>query len=96
MNYIIEEANEEDRLYCNKLLTKLIKDEKQYDDNIDENYEVTSYYEKIINDNNILLVAKHSNKIVGYLYGYIKDDKVSINPTSVLDALYVEEEYRKK
>lgn len=45
-----------------------------------------------------LLVAKTKEKkeIIGYLYGYIRNDGDStIYKTSVLDALYVEKNYRK-
>ena len=81
----------------NSLLTLLIRDEKQYDDTIDENFTVTNMYENYIYDlNRLILVAEDdNNNIIGYIYGYITNDEVS-KRTAVLDALYVESEYRNK
>lgn len=76
MQFVIEKASFNDAKKVNDLLTKLIIDEKIYDD-----------------ENVCLLVAKTKEKkeIIGYLYGYIRNDGDStIYKTSVLDALYVE------
>ena len=96
MDYIIRKANISDAKRLNELLTKLIRDEKKYDDNINENCAVKSYYEYIIpKEQNIILVAESSNTIVGYLYGYIiNDGDTSINNVAKIDALFIEEDYR--
>lgn len=99
MQFVIEKASLSDAKKVNDLLTKLIIDEKKYDENINQNCIVKSFYEKIYDDQNAcLFVAKTKEKkeIIGYLYGYIRNDGDStIYKTSVLDALYVEKNYRK-
>ena len=78
MQFVIEKASFNNAKKVNDLLTKLIIDEKIYDD-----------------ENVCLLVAKTKEKkeIIGYLYGYIRNDGDStIYKTSVL---YVEKNYRK-
>lgn len=96
MNYRIRKATIHDTNKLNELLTLLIRDEKKYDNNINEEFKVKSFYEYIINkENNYLLVAESSNTIIGYLYGYIIDDENTvINKVAKIDALYIEEEYR--
>ena len=92
----IRKAQMSDADKLNKLLTLLIRDEKQYDDTIDENFTVTNMYENYIYDlNRLILVVEENNNIIGYLYGYINDDKVSLK-SAKLDALYIEKEYRNK
>lgn len=95
---IIRKASKEDAKELNWLLTLLIRDEKQYDDTIDENFVVTNMYENYIDDQNrCIKVAEENNKIVGYIYGYFKEsDPTSINKMAVLDALYIDENFRKK
>lgn len=96
MNYRIRKATIHDTKKLNELLTLLIRDEKKYDNNINEEFKVKSFYEYIINkENNYLLVAESSNTIISYLYGYIIDDENTvINKVAKIDALYIEEEYR--
>lgn len=94
---IIRKAVKEDTKTIDYLLTLLIKDEKKYDDNIDENFIVQHFYENYIDDpNKYIIVAEEENKIIGYLYGYQKNDETLHNKIAVLDALYIEEIYRKK
>ena len=76
-DYIIREIKEEEIDYANKLLNKLIIDEKQYDNNINEKYIVNNYYQNRPN-NSILLVATLNNEIVAFLFGYILDTSVYI------------------
>lgn len=94
-DYIIREIKEEEIDYANKLLNKLIIDEKQYDKNINENYIVNNYYQNRQN-NSILLVATLNNEIVAFLFGYILDTSVYIEKKAILDALYVSKNHRKK
>lgn len=94
----IVKADRKTALVANELLTKLIKDEKKYDDNINEYCVVKSLYEKFYNEQSVcLLIAKQENTVVGYVYGYVQDNgDTKKDVVCVLDALYVLEEYRKK
>ncbi len=61
MQFVIEKASLSDAKKVNDLLTKLIIDEKKYDENINQNCIVKSFYEKIYDDENVcLLVAKRT------------------------------------
>lgn len=97
MDLKIVKSTYEDAKKVNKLLTKLIVDEKKYDENINENCVVKSLYEKFYNNDDVcLLVAKNKKDVVGYIYGYIQNNGDSkIDKVSVLDALYVEEKSRR-
>lgn len=75
---------------CDELLTKLIQDERQYNDTIDENYVVTNHFNTMLNNENIIILAKYINNII---VGYILIRKMDDN-TCLLDGLYVEKEYR--
>ena len=94
---IIRKAKMEDTKELNLMLTLLIRDEKKYDDSIDETFVVTNMYENYIEDSQkCILVAEEDNKVVGYLYGILKtEDEVTKNKKAILDALYVDTEYRK-
>lgn len=77
---------------CDELLTKLIQDERQYDESIDENFIVKDYFKNVIsNEDNILLCYIDENIVKGYIY---------LKPTGdnkkgyLIDGLYVKEEYR--
>ena len=86
----LEEAKEVDNL-----LTLLIRDEKQQDDSINLDFKVTNFYQNYIDDiDKNIIVALENNKIVGYLFGYIKTDQSVTKKIAVLDALYVLENYR--
>lgn len=92
----IRNAKLEDAKELNWLLTLLIRDENQYDANIDEKFVVTNMYENYIEDRNrCILVAEKNHEIVGYLYGYKKGNDNTIHlQEAKLDALYVKEEHR--
>ena len=96
MDIKIRKAINGEGKFADSFLTKLIRDEKKYDPNINENVWIIDYYENIINkENHIILFAELDNKIIGYLYGYIIEEKgILIDKTSKIDALYVEEKYR--
>ncbi len=99
MNYNIHKANKDEALEMNDLLTKLIQDEKQYDDSIDPNFIVVSFYERYVDDESkCLMVATIKKQVIGYLYGYIKEQEGGTKDilSAKLDALFVEEEFRKK
>ena len=91
-NKIKQVTNVVDADRCDELLTKLIQDERQYNDTIDDNYIVTNHFNKMLDDENIIILAYYINKII---VGYILIRRTS-NNTCLLDGLYVEKEYRNK
>ena len=91
-NKIKQVTNVVDADRCDELLTKLIQDERQYNDTIDDNYIVTNHFNKMLDDENIIILAYYINKTI---VGYILIRKMA-NNTCLLDGLYVEEEYRNK
>lgn len=91
-NKIKQVTNVVDANRCDELLTKLIQDERQYNDTIDENYIVTNHFNKMLNDESIIILAYYINKII---VGYILIRRTD-NNTCLLDGLYVEKEYRNK
>ncbi|MCR5145832.1 MAG: GNAT family N-acetyltransferase, partial [Clostridia bacterium] len=79
------------------MLTSLIQDErKNYNSNINENYEVKNFYEQYIeNENMCILVAKENENYMGYIYGFIQENgNLFNNKIAQLDALFVKEQYR--
>ena len=93
---MIREALEKDLIAVDNLLTLLIQDERIYNKNINPDFKVDGWYQKYINDDNrVILVYEMDSKIVGYLYGYIEVTPVNIRNEAFLDALYVEESFRK-
>lgn len=97
MDFIISKASFKDTNEINDMLTSLIQDErKNYDSNINENYKVEEFYEKLINnDDKRILVARDNDIILGYVYGFIQDNgSFCNNKVAQLDALFVKEQYR--
>lgn len=66
---MIKEVNSiEDANVCDKLLTELIRDERKYNDSLDEDIIVTNHFSEILKDNNVVLIAYYlDNEIVGYI-----------------------------
>lgn len=91
-NKIKQVTNVVDADRCDELLTKLIHDERQYNDTIEDNYIVTNHFNKMLDDENIIILAYYINEII---VGYILIRRTS-NNTCLLDGLYVEKEYRNK
>ena len=78
--------------YCDSLLTKLIQDERQYDNSIDKSFVVKDFYKNVIQDDrNILLVYEEDNTIKGYIYLKPHNEQ---KDAYIVDALFVEEQYR--
>ena len=92
---VIRVLDEEKANICDYLLTKLIQDEKQYDNFIDENFVVKNYFKNVIkNKNNILLCYEEDEIIKGYIYlKFIENDN---KKGYLIDGLYVDNEYRNK
>ena len=91
-NKIKQVTNVVDADRCDELLTKLIHDERQYNDTIEDNYIVTNHFNKMLDDENIIILGYYINKTI---VGYILIRKMA-NNTCLLDGLYVEKEYRNK
>ena len=91
-NKIKQVTNVVDADRCDELLTKLIHDERQYNETIEDNYIITNHFNKMLDDENIIILAYYINKTI---VGYILIRRTS-NNTCLLDGLYVEKEYRNK
>ncbi|MDD4809548.1 MAG: GNAT family N-acetyltransferase [Bacilli bacterium] len=91
INWNFRLANINDSEKLDILLTKLIQDERKYDDSIDPDFKVKNFYCNVLNKNNkIIYLCKLSDIICGYIYLIIEDYSAKI------DALYVEENFRGK
>lgn len=90
INRVLDEKRAD---YCDQLLTKLILDEKKYDDSIDEKFVVKNYFRNVIkNKDNILLCYEEDEVIKGYIYLKVIDND---NQNGYLiDGLYVDTKYR--
>lgn len=97
---IIEKVNNiNDAKKCNELLTKLLISESKYDKNLRNDYIITNYFEnKYQNEDNILLIAKQDEDIIGYAYCKINElpGGPIISKVTLLDGIFVEEKYRKQ
>ena len=95
---IKEVDNIEEAIKCDELLTKLIIDEKKYNSNISDDVNINNFYPNIYNkDNNKLFIAIDDNNIIGYIYvKLISTDGIDNNKELLIDALYIEEDYRNK
>lgn len=90
---IIRILDEEKADICDGLLTKLIQDERQYDNSIDKDFIVKDYFKNIIkNKDNILLCYEEDNIIKGYIY--LKPVANDNARGYLIDGLYVDSEYR--
>lgn len=99
VNIYIKEAIKEDIKEINSLLSDLIQDERQYDENINKDYIVKNYYEQFFGkkDSCIIVAKDENNNILGYGFGFIIDcGNVYDSKISQLDAVYIKPEYRKK
>lgn len=97
MNFNISKVMLNEISEINNMLTDLIQDErKNYDSNINENYKVEEFYEKLINNNDkTIFVARDNDIVLGYVYGFIQDNgSLYNNKVAQLDALFVKEQYR--
>lgn len=82
---------------CDKLLTKLIQEENKYDNNINSAFVVKDNYINMIDkDYNAIYTAIVDNKVVGYIFGYLKNQAGNFvfNSTALIESLYVDENYR--
>lgn len=84
--------NKIDANKCDTLLTKLILDERKYDNTISEEIQIKNYFPNLIYNKNYILIGYYQNDEI---VGYILIKKIS-DIDCLLDGLYVEEEYRNK
>ena len=90
---IIRVLDEERASTCDMLLTKLIQDERQYDNSIDKDFVVNNYFKNTIkNENNILLCYEEDNIIKYYIY--LKPVNNDNQNGYLIDGLYVDIAYR--
>lgn len=94
----LRDATPADAACLDKLLTKLIHDEAQYDPNLNDSYVVTdNYLDRIGLEGHKLLLIEDEGEIVAFLYGFLYEiPGMLAKPIAILDALYVEEAYRRK
>lgn len=97
MEIIIKKAKtEQDTQTANNLLTKLINYESKFNKNIKEDFIIKDFYEKRLDDNNCIAIAyNEKNEVLGYLYGYFQKYNTNFNGIGFIDAIYIEEKYRK-
>lgn len=88
---------EEEFKKADKLLNKLIQYESGFSRNINKDFVVENFYINNQNNNNCLAIARDDeNNIVGFLFGYKRFLTSNIFPVGYIDALFVEEDYRRK
>ena len=94
----LRDATPADAARLDELLTKLIHDEAQYDSNLNGSYVVTdNYCDRIGLEGHKLLLIEDGGEIVAFLYGFLYEiPGMLAKPIAILDALYVEEAYRRK
>ena len=97
---VIKEVETKEELQkCDEFLNELINDEKKYDDNINDKIIINDYYEKVYKKCNYkVFIAVENRNILGYVFIKITDPKQNgeIYKESIIDALYVDKEYRNK
>ena len=93
---VIRKAMKSDGAALDALLTKLIRDETQYDPNLSPEVVIKdNYAERIEEEGSGAFVAEEDGNIVGYLYGFLYQiPGMMLRPVAIMDALYVEEAYR--
>ena len=99
MSINIRKAKCDDLNSLNSLFQKLLEYEREnYDENIKENLNIDSYFNKKIKDvDNVILVAEVNKKIIGYIYGFIDStNRIKLEPEAFISSIYIEEEYRSK
>ena len=95
---IIQAKTKEDCEICDKFLSKLINFESSLDDSILSNVQIDGLCEKNIQHDGVYVAYAKKDKPIGYVFGYLQNPKGKIRSTNILilEALYVEKEYRKQ
>ncbi len=94
----IRDAELKDAKQLEIMLSKLIRDESQYDSNLIHDCEIQdNYCNRIGLDGHKLILIEENEEIVGYLYGFIYHiPGIYKAPIAIIDALFVDEKYRRK
>lgn len=91
--------NEKEANVCDLFLSKLIRSEKEFNDNIKIDFTVCDYFKNLYDKkNNAIFIAIEEDKIVGYIYVKMITSEKSpeVNHEAMIDGLFVEESYRKQ
>ena len=81
---------------CDDMFIEFLDSEGKYDENYLKRKKTNSFIKDLEDNNNILLVAKEEENVIGFLYGYIEQRKGSKLPVAHLAFLYVDEQHRNK
>ncbi|MBR6529820.1 MAG: GNAT family N-acetyltransferase [Clostridia bacterium] len=94
----IREATLADCPTLDALLSRLIRDEAQYDANLDPAVAVTDNYASRLGlEGHKLFLAEEGGEVVAFLYGFICHvEGIFQKPVAVLDALFVDEGHRRR
>lgn len=95
---IIRVKNDRDCQICDEFLEKLIKFESGCDSLILENVKVKDIHKNSLKHDNVYIAYVTDKSPIGYIFAYLKNPKGRINSKNVivLEALFVEEHYRRK
>ena len=99
MNIEIIKANtQEDCKICDEFLSKLINYEASLDGIINKNINVSGPCENNIKQDDVFVAYAKAEKPAGYVFGYRQFNKGKIYNTNILvvEALYVDEDFRKQ
>ena len=95
---IVKVQTKEDCEICDEFLSKLINYESSFDNIINAKVNVSGPTENNIKQDDVFVAYAKAEKPVGYVFGYRQFNKGKIYNTNilVLEALYVEKEFRKQ
>lgn len=95
---VIEVKNATDCQICDEFLGKLINYESSCDDIILSNVNVKDIHKNSLARNYVYIAYAIDESPIGYIFAYLKNPKGKVNITNVivLEALYVDEPYRRK
>ena len=95
---IVKAKTKEDCKICDEFLEKLINFESSFDDIINKNVDVYGPTENNIKQEDVFVAYAKADKPMGYVFGYRQFNKGKIYNKNILilEAFYVEKEYRKQ
>lgn len=94
----VQAKTEEDCKICGEFMSKLINYEAKLDATINSNVTINGLFENNLNNKDFYFAyAIENNKPIGFLFGYLQVGKGKVRSTNILnlEALFVEENYRK-
>ena len=95
---IIRVKNDRDCQICDEFLEKLINFESNCDSIILSNVNVKDVHKNSLAHDYVYIAYATNENPIGYIFAYLKNPKGKVNTTNVivLEALFVEEPYRRK